>query len=240
MAITNATKTLKMGPTNCYLLDSLGGYLLIDTSLPTCFQQFLIELRKIRIDLSEIKHLLLTHSHDDHAGFAAELREKTSCRIIAHKNSIDSLKNGCIINVGRFLNRRVYIMMSLYSLVKRRDFEYTPVTLDDEDTIVSSDDKDVLRTIGVDGRLIHTPGHTDDSISVILANGDAFVGDACMNSLSFLSLHYRPLDVHDLDLVFDSWRKIIESGAKTIYPGHGKPFAVEELIHYEKIYASAS
>jgi flavorubredoxin len=129
MTITNATKTLKMGPTNCYLLKSLDGYLLIDTSLPACFQPFLKELKKIKVDLSEIKYLLLTHSHDDHAGFAAELKEKTNCRIIAHKNSTTALKKGCIINVGRFLNRRAHITMSLYNRVKRRNFEYSPVTL---------------------------------------------------------------------------------------------------------------
>lgn len=215
----------------------MDGYLLVDTSFPDCLQPFLEELRRIEVDVSEIKYLLLTHSHDDHAGFAADLREKTSCRIIAHKNSIEALKNGCIMNVGRFLNRQARITMSLYNWVKRRDFEYSSVTLNEEDIIIAGDDKDILKTIGVDGRIVYTPGHTDDGISVILANGDAFVGDACMSNLSFL--HYRPIEVCNLDMVFESWRKIIENGARTIYPGHGKPFTVEELIHYRKIYAPA-
>jgi glyoxylase-like metal-dependent hydrolase (beta-lactamase superfamily II) len=196
MTIMNATKTLRMGPTNCYLLKFLNGYLLIDTSLPECFQPFLKELKKLEVDLSEIKYLLLTHSHDDHAGFAAELEEKTNCRIIAHKNSIDAFKQGCIINVGRFLNRQAHITMSFYNWVKRRDFEYSPVTLDDKDVIVAGNDENVLKTMGVDGRIVYTPGHTDDGISVILANGDAFVGDVCMSNLSFL--HYRPIEVYDL------------------------------------------
>jgi len=229
MTITNATKILKMGPTNCYLLKSLNGYLLVDTSFPACFQPFIKELKKINVDLSEIKYLLLTHSHDDHAGFAAELKEKTDCRIIAHKNSIESLKNGTIINVGQFLNRQARITMSLYNWVKRRNFEYSPVILKDEDIIVTGDDKDILKTIGVDGRIIYTPGHTDDGISVILSNGDAFVGDACMSNLGFL--HYRPIEVYNLKSVFESWQKIIDNGARTIYPAHGKPFTVEEIIN---------
>lgn len=235
MTNTNAPKTLKIGPTNCYLLKSLDGYLMIDTSLPACFEPFLKELKKTKVDLTEIKYLLLTHSHDDHAGFAAELKEKTHCRIIVHRNSTDALKNGCIINVGRFLNRRAHITMSLYNWAKRRNFEYSPVTLNDEDIIVVGNNEDILKTIGVEGRIVYTPGHTDDGISVILANGDAFVGDACMNFLNFL--HYRPIELCDSDLVFESWRKIIQIGAKTIYPAHGKPFAVKELIHYEKVYA---
>jgi len=232
----NALRTLKMGPTNCYLLKSRRGFLLIDTSFPACFQPFLERLKEIHVDPAEIKDLLLTHSHDDHAGFAAELKEKTGCRIIAHKNSIASLNKGSIISVGRFLNRRASIAMSLYNWSKHRNFEYPPVHLDEEDIVVVGDDhEDILKAIGVEGRILHTPGHTDDNISVILANGDAFVGDACMSNLSFL--HYRPIELYDSDLVFESWRKIIKNGAKTVYPGHGKPFAVEKLIRYERAYA---
>ncbi len=35
---------------------------------------------------------------------------------------------------------------------------------------------------------------------------------------------------YDQRLVFSSWRKVIENGAKTIYPGHDKPFDVKEFI----------
>jgi len=237
MTSTDVSITLKIGPTNCYLLKSEDGRLLIDTSLPTCFKQFIRELKTIRVDLSEIKCLLLTHSHDDHAGFAAEVKDKTKCKIIVHENAAEALKNGCNKNVGRYLNRPASIFMSLYSWVKRRSWEYSPVTLDDDDIIVADYNDDILKTLGIGGRILYTPGHTNDSLSVILANGDAFVGDACMNFLSFL--HYRPIALHNLDLVFESWRKIIESGAKTIYPAHGKPFAVEGLIHYMKRYAPA-
>ena len=235
MTNTDGSRNLKMGPTSCYLLKSRDGYLLIDTSYPGCFQPFLKELEKVKVDPAEIKYLLLTHSHDDHAGFAAELKKKTGCRIIAHKNAIESLKQGAIINVGRFLNRRARVAMTLYNWMNRRNFEYPPVILADEDIVVAGDNDNVLRSIGIEGKIFSTPGHTDDGISVILANGDAFVGDACMSNLGFL--HYRPIEHYDSSLVFDSWRKIIESGAKTIYPGHGKPFPVEKLIHYKKIYA---
>ncbi len=230
------TKTLTIGPTNCYLLNVREGYLLIDTSLPECFPQFLEKTKEIRVDPSEIKFLLLTHAHDDHAGFATKLREETGCRIMTHKNSIESLREGCIVKVGHFLNTRARITMTLYNLTKRRNFEYVPVTLNEDDTVIEDDDEQTLKALGVDGKIICTPGHTDDGISVITANGDAFVGDVCMSNLSFL--HYRPIEVSDLPSVFTSWQKIIENGARKIYPGHGKPFAVNDLIRYRNAYAS--
>src|SRR4030042_937318 len=119
-------KILKIGPTNCYLLRSMDGYLLIDTSLPKYLRPFLKKLKKAKVDLTEIKYLLLTHAHDDHAGFAAELKERTNCRIIVHRSSTDALKNGRVVNLGRFLNRRAHFMMSVISWVSRRTLKYSP------------------------------------------------------------------------------------------------------------------
>jgi hydroxyacylglutathione hydrolase len=124
--------------------------------------------------------------------------------------------------------------MSLYNLAKRRTFEYSPVVLKENDVIITEDNDDVLRKIGVDGKIICTPGHTDDSISVILDNGDAFVSDACLSNLGFL--HYRPIEVSNLKQVFASWQKIIDNGTKTIYPSHVKPFPVENLIPFKEKY----
>ncbi len=227
---------LKMGPTNCYLLKADDGYLQIDTSLPEYYQAFLKQLETIKIQPTEIKYLLLTHSHDDHAGFAAELRALAKCKIIAHKNATESLKEGCIIKVGQFLNTQAKITMKLYNWTKRRTFEYTPITLAEQDTIIEDDNSDVLKNIGIDGKIIYTPGHTDDSISVILNDGNACVGDVCMSNLGFL--HYRPIEVSDISQVFKSWQKIIDSNAKTLWPAHGKPFKTEELIKYKGKFTS--
>jgi len=236
MESSNLPKTLKLGPTNLYFLKAKDGYLQIDTSLPEYFKSFLNGLKAIDVDLAQIKYLLLTHSHDDHAGFAAEEREKTQCTIIAPEKSLESLKQGTIINIGKFLNRQAALSMKLYNFAKRRTFEYTPVVLTAQDKVVVDDDENILKQIGVDGKIVCTPGHTDDSISVILSNGDAFVSDACMSNLGFL--RYRPIEVSDLNQVFKSWRKIINNGAKTIYPAHGRPFPVKELEHYLTVYSS--
>jgi glyoxylase-like metal-dependent hydrolase (beta-lactamase superfamily II) len=230
--------TLNLGSTNSYLLKAKNGYLLIDTSLPEYAKAFQGRLEKVNVKLSEINYLLITHSHDDHAGFAAEIKEKTGCMIITHRNAVESLKQGTIINVGQFLNRQAHLTMSLYNLAKRRTFEYSPLILTDNDVIISEDNDEVLRKIGIDGKIICTPGHTDDCISVILDNGDAFVSDACMSNLGFL--HYRPIEVSNLKQVFESWQKIIDNGAKTIYPSHGKPFPVEKLIFFKEKYAPSS
>ena len=211
--------------------------LLIDTSYSSRFEEFLEDLKKANIDSSNIKYLLMTHHHDDHAGFAAKLKEKTNCRLITHKDSVKGLSAGRIVSLGKPVNRRVQVTMALYNAVKRRDFSFQPVNINVGDTLLTGDDEKTLRQLGIDGKIICTPGHTSDSISLILANGDAYASDACMNFLGFCGIHYRPIFLEDLDEVFRSWRKIVDNCAKTIYPAHGEPFTVGQLVHFGRKYA---
>jgi glyoxylase-like metal-dependent hydrolase (beta-lactamase superfamily II) len=227
-----------MGPTNCYLQKCREGYMLIDTSFPAYYSKFVEELKKAGIDPIEIKYLMLTHHHDDHAGFAALLKKTSGCRVIVHKSSVEALRSGSMISTNSPLNRRVKVTMAIFNKVKHRNFKISPLVLDDGDIVATGDDSQLLRRIGIAGNILYTPGHTIDSISIIMDNGDAFVGDICMNFMNFCGIHYRPIWLYDEGLVFDSWRKIIESGSRTIYPAHGKPFAVDKLIRYERLYAA--
>ncbi len=231
-------KTLKMGVTNCYLLKCRDGYLLIDTSFPEYFGKFLEELKRIEVDPLEIKYLLLTHHHDDHAGFAARLKEISGCRIIIHNNAIAALRDGVMISTNKPLNWRVNITMAIFNKVKHRNFKIPPVTIDNSDLIINGEEDNIVKQIGLNGKILYTPGHTVDSISVVLSNGDAFVGDTCMNFLNFCGIHYRPIWLYNQELVFNSWTQIIDSGARIIYPAHGKHFNVTELIKYKNIYAN--
>ncbi len=87
----------------------------------------------------------------------------------------------------------------------------------------------MLRRLGIAGRILWTPGHTAGSISVLLDDGRAFVGDAAMNFLRLCRTGYRPLYAEDYSQVFRSWARLLEAGARQIYPAHGRPFAAARL-----------
>lgn len=226
--ITNPiVHALKLGVTRCYLLKCADGYLLIDTAYPKYLPQFQKSLAGLGIDPMKIKYLLLTHHHDDHAGFAAELARKTGCRVIAHRNAVAPLKLGKSEETMQPVNRRVKWVFSLFTLFHRQ-FKYPPVILGENDLVVG-DDCDLPRSIGVDGRILYTPGHTRDSISVVLSDGRAFVGDVAMNFLRLTGIGHRPVYAEGIKTVYESWKKLIEQGAKVIYPSHGRPFPAREL-----------
>ena len=220
---------LRLGFTWCYLLKCSDCYFLIDTSYPNYFPQFQKAIAGFGIDMAEITYLLLTHHHDDHAGFAAELIKKTGCRLIVHRNAVEPLKHGKSEDTMKPVNRRVKFVFSLFALFHRQ-FTFPPVILGENDMVLMGDDFDLLQTMGLNGRILYTPGHSRDSISVVLSDGSAFVGDVAMNFLRLTGIKHRPIFVEDINMVYESWRRLIEQGAKIIYPTHGKPFSARELV----------
>src|SRR5688500_7290825 len=60
--------------TNYYILDAKGGKLLVDCGWPGTLPKFRAELKRKGISTEEIKYLLVTHFHPDHAGLTQELK----------------------------------------------------------------------------------------------------------------------------------------------------------------------
>jgi len=219
---------VKLGWTQCYLLKCTGGYLLIDTDYRKYYRRFERKLASLGIALPDIKHLLLTHHHDDHAGFAAELVRSTGCRAIAHRHAVLPLSQGRSEGTVNPVNRRSRMALGFYTLF-HKEYRFPPLTLTGKDVVIEGDNDSLLKGIGIDGVILHTPGHTRDSISVLLSDGNAFVGDAAMNFLRWTGMGHRPIVVEDIETVYESWHKLRERGARVIYPSHGRPFPVTEL-----------
>jgi len=86
-----------------------------------------------------------------------------------------------------------------------------------------------LSMYGIDGNIIHTPGHTLGSISVILNSGEAFVGCMAHNGFPFRLHPGLPIYAQDIESIRKCWKILIAGGTKMIYPGHGKSFSVEVI-----------
>ena len=88
---------LKGGLTVQYLLPCTDGYLMVEAGDHRQFPRFLRNLKKAGVEPQEIRYLLLTHHHGDHAGFTKSLREISDCRIIAHNREVVSfIREGSI------------------------------------------------------------------------------------------------------------------------------------------------
>jgi glyoxylase-like metal-dependent hydrolase (beta-lactamase superfamily II) len=93
--------------------------------------------------------------------------------------------------------------------------------------ILIGEDGMSLQEYGIPGQVIHTPGHTRGSVSVLLETGEAFVGDLAMSARF---MRFRPglsIFAEDQELAMSSMRDLLKMGAKTIYPAHGRPFSAD-------------
>ncbi|MDD6000662.1 MAG: MBL fold metallo-hydrolase [Bacteroidales bacterium] len=67
---------------NNYLVKIDDGYALIDTGYDTGFKRFLKKIKKFNINPQKIKYIMLTHAHDDHAGFINEVLAITPAEVV--------------------------------------------------------------------------------------------------------------------------------------------------------------
>jgi glyoxylase-like metal-dependent hydrolase (beta-lactamase superfamily II) len=76
---------------------------------------------------------------------------------------------------------------------------------------------------------VHNQGHTRGSISIVLESGEAFVGDTCFNVFSLVRSSVFPPFADNTELLYESWKILLDSNAKIFLPGHGRPFIREKL-----------
>jgi len=224
---------LDLGFTKCYLLECSEGYLLIDTSYKGKYPVFLKEMEKIGIEVSKIKYIFITHHHADHAGFAAKLIEETGAKLIVHQNALVPLKEGKTEDIMKPVSTRIKIIHPFLRIIHKTT-KFPPVLPKNEDIIIDNDNDQFLREIGINGKILYTPGHSKDSISIMLDNGNVFIGDLAMNNFKSGNIKFMPILVDSIDVVLEGWDKLIDNGSKTIYPAHGDYFTADELIISKK------
>ncbi len=218
--------------TNCFLLKAADGLLLIDCGSAGGERYLLAKLGRMGLTPRSIRYLLLTHHHSDHCGLLPFLlRTNPGLRIIMSESCAAYLESGCHFKPEgeRYAAKALGLAMGMYGLVcgKMAD-TFPPYYRRAEDMIWPKNDGYLPDFIGIHGRLLHTPGHTGDSLSLVVGE-DAFVGDAARNMLNLCGAPYEPILHYDRKLCLESWTKILSAGVKVIHPGHGPSFSAMRL-----------
>jgi hydroxyacylglutathione hydrolase len=86
-----------------------------------------------------------------------------------------------------------------------------------------------LENLGFDARVIPTPGHTEGSLSILTAAGNAFVGDIAVNLPLLGKLRYGSPFGYSPGEMAASLKHLIREGAQRIYPAHGQSFDARRL-----------
>jgi glyoxylase-like metal-dependent hydrolase (beta-lactamase superfamily II) len=213
--------SLRLGINSSYLIRGVKGIIMVDAGTPNKVRAFKKKLARLYIRPQEIKLIVLTHSHFDHAGSAKDIQDLTGAKIVIHESEKTFLEEG-----GFIMPQGVNTYGKITRQLLFPFFKNIPFSKPKAD-IVLGDNDFPLYEYGVDGKIIHTPGHTHGSISILLDTGEAFVGCLAHNGLPFRLTPGLPIYAENINQVYESWQKLIARGARVIFPGHGRPFSVE-------------
>jgi len=169
---------------------------MVDAGWPSSLPALKSQLRGYGIQPAEIRYVLITHTHPDHAGLAQEIKQLAGARLILHEKQIP-------------------LLPELAASFKSKG-GYTPIMVEPSDIVLGRNTRRVLAGLGIQGEVIETPGHSDDSVSLALDSGLGFIGD--------LHLPQFASDEAAVAKTRASWQKLLAHGVKTFYPAHGEPF----------------
>ncbi|MBT3245076.1 MAG: MBL fold metallo-hydrolase [Bacteroidetes bacterium] len=195
--------------------------MMVDTGHKGMCDRILKALIEVGHSPETLQLIVLTHSHYDHAGGAAELKQLSGARVLIHASEADQLRQGrtTIPDGTRWKGK-------LIAWTGRR-FAKKVTRLNSLEADIFVDEKLDLNGYGIPGYILHTPGHTSGSLSVILENGSAIVGD---NMLGITGKEHYPPFADDQNEVLKSWQKLIETGSQVFYPGHGAEVKIGEIV----------
>lgn len=218
---------------NTYIYPIATGYVMIDTGYEHSLRNVEKKLNKQGITLFEIKYVFLTHAHDDHAGFLNELLSKYSnIRVILSDKAMPTLLKGQNSFIGGCSGLSALIFCKFIELLGKGKHLFPAIEKQYMDRFieVSSQNLASVETL-LQGKILFTPGHTSDSISLKIGN-IIFCGDAAMNDMP--SFKRITIWIEDKKAFQSSWDVLLAEKADTIYPAHGKPFSSSELRTYKK------
>jgi glyoxylase-like metal-dependent hydrolase (beta-lactamase superfamily II) len=177
--------------TNYWVVSAGGPRLLVDLGWPGTLGTLRAQLERMTVPIGDLRCGLATHYHMDHAGLAEELKG---------------------------LGMRLWVLESQVAAIplmkvhmKPQD-HYTEITAAGNVVFGFAESRTRLGEIGLAGEIVPTPGHSDDSVSLILDDGSAFTGDLTPIALA---------EPEHAATLAASWKRLRDLGMTTIYPGHG-------------------
>ncbi len=212
---------LPVGICNCYLLRG-ERTVLIDAGAQGFAKGFTRGLQKLNIDPREISLILITHGHWDHIGSLYPIQQMTGAQVAVHYRDQPWVENG---NPAFPRGVNTYGKGMIWLADRLIHPHLPPVKVDcpiDENGLS-------LARYGIPGRVFHTPGHTAGHVSIVLDSGEAFVGDMANNDWYLRLTPGLAVLADDIDMLVESWKKILPQGIKRIYPAHGLDFPVEVM-----------
>lgn len=222
------------GRSNVFLVSRDNRHILVDTSTKSNGHRLIKRLDSLSIKPGSLSALILTHAHFDHAANAAMIRNTYNAKLIVSEREAGLLESGKnaplrgAMPVTRFLYNKI---VKRFNVMDRLAYDTC-----NHDIVVR--DRYDLKDFGFNAYILHTPGHTAGSMSVIVDGEIAIAGDALFGL--FPGSVLSPWAA-DWEQMVRSWKMLLDTGCGLFLPSHGRPRDRGTLLkQYEKYSARIS
>ncbi|MBN3034191.1 MAG: MBL fold metallo-hydrolase [Bacteroidales bacterium] len=161
---------LLSGRSNVFLVSHEDKNIVIDTSPGRKWKKLNNRIKSLNI--KHIDYIILTHTHFDHAANAARLKREYRASVMVHQSEASYLRVGDNPMISG-TNIFTWFMVKCFVRGFMKRLKYEPCEPDIE--VGTGLD---LSESGFNTVIMHTPGHTKGSMSVIIDDEFALVGDA--------------------------------------------------------------
>ncbi len=206
-------RRLLSGRCNVFSITYNGAFVVIDTSVRKRRNLLLKKIGELSASGQSFKALFLTHAHFDHAENAAAVAKTHSVPVLISKEELKLLIKGenpatyGVMGAARLIN-----FLPVERLMSR--MRYEPVT-----AAIAADYTHSLGSFGLpDVFILPTPGHSSGSVSVIIDNEIAIVGDS-MHGV-FPGNAWPPFAANE-NALLKSWGMLLDTGCAKFLPSHG-------------------
>lgn len=223
---------LPWGMINCYLIKSKSKHILVDTGVPGSEKKIIKQLNTLGIKLEDIGLMIITHGHIDHFGSAPAIQNIAPIPILIHEADKAALEKGMGMEETLKATSKIWDIMLKPQVIKER------IKPCKADIVMRGREPFDLKPYGVGGRVIHTPGHTPGSLSIILDDGNAIIMDVASSGILLggiaLNKRMKHPPFHDnMNEVKASLDYILSFNSEQYYLGHGNPVTRKSLQSYK-------
>lgn len=212
--VVDGVYRVDLGMVNCYLLDGKE-LTLVDTGTPGKDEAVLRAIAEIGRAPEDLRRILLTHLHADHAGSLARLKARTGAEVCMHSFTAERIATGVAVTE---INRAPTVLSFLATTILKGAVP-SQVEACGADEILQEGDQ-LPYAWGAD--VLYLPGHASGQIGFLIPRhgGVLILADAAVNFGGRLNY---PIIVEDLSVTEDTLRRIGDLRFEVALFGHGKP-----------------
>ena len=222
-----------------YLIDNADGIIVIDVGFPSDAKAIIRYVEDdLNRDVNNIKLIILTHAHFDHVNGVDYLTKRTNACVAAHVNSkkyLIGIKAIPVTSLSSNIGFLAFLVKNKFPRPSVSDIFIMPWSgipglrkgIKSEVKSWLEDGKAIPGFPGWE--VIHTPGHTDDSMCLynfkekILFSGDTLINDKGVLKLNQLLLWNKAA-------LKNSFKKLLQFPVDCLFPGWGLPVIGDNVL----------